>query len=331
MPRLTPKQAEHFAALHARMVEGNFGEPEVSSFLVTLRQHCDGTVKEVGNSIAHSERDSGRLFKRIRENLDALNALGTRVSEIRTTLFTAEDFAVDLNASLARCDEGHLPRETCDLIFLCGLSLIQGGTMRGKKHAEAFGRLSVAVSAAEIELHATIPITLPGKQPVPVVFPVTSVPNRWIPLCNPRAHVRPKSTITVDVKNFRPTILGLPEFNVHVERAPPIDAAELHALVNAMPRLRESVGGLEYTSGDGRAMPITFDGTRLSVSGLPEFFVAGSEFSDALKVIATTLRACVHDDANAHWFLEGTLFPTPPDGFHCHWIGRASATCTRPM
>ncbi|MGH8285931.1 MAG: hypothetical protein ACRETT_09210, partial [Steroidobacteraceae bacterium] len=94
------------------------------------------------------------------------------------------------------------------------------------------------------------------------------------------------------------------------------------------PRLSRTAEGMVFTPGEGTPMPLRYDGERLTVAGRPEFFRGGSQYEAILKAIHRALGACVHDDAGAHWFLP---LAVAPDGFHSHWVGRGSETCTRPM
>ena len=140
--------------------------------------------------------------------------------------------------------------------------------------------------------------------------------------------------VKVSVSGFAPTIEGFEPFRVHIERNPPIGASDVDSLVASDAKVRRiDDRHLEFEPATDRAMPIEWDGQCLTVPGLPEYFTLGSEYATWLKALARRLGACVHDDANAHWFIEpvAALGGIAPDGFHCHWIGRGSEACTRPL
>jgi hypothetical protein len=322
---MTGKQLQHLRELHARMSVGTFTETDVSALLVLLREKSrGGPILELAHSIVHSERDSGLFFKRIKENLDVLNNLGKKAGVVRCSdIVSSGDFAQSLDATFVRYGLRSLDRSLDDLVFLCGLSLLQGGSVRaGKK----FGELSLLLTSERFELRATIQVNYQGKE-VPVEFPVTSVPNRWIPVCNPRASLLATAPVSVSVVNSFPRVEGFQPFEVHVERHPPISQSELIEVSRQL-GLIEQDGALAYAPREGAVMALRYNGQRLTVTGLPEFFRAGSDYELMLKKVRQRLGACVHDDAGAHWFIEG--LDLAPDGFHCHWVGKGSPTCTRP-
>jgi len=312
--------------LHARFSEGAFSETDVSALLVLLREKSrGGPILELANSIAHSERDSGLFFRRMKENRDVLNNLGKKSGVVHSgDLFSSDEFAQNLDNTFVRYGFASLARPISDLVLLCGLSLLQGGSAKaGKK----FGELSLALTSERIELHATISITIQGKE-LKAAFPIASLVNRWIAVCNPRAHVAAQGAVRVNVVNALPVIEGFKPFEVHIERDPPIAHKEVKALA-AQLALCEVGDEVIYAPANGSRMPLRYDGKMLTVSGLPDFFKAGSDYEKVLKVARQILRACVHDDAGAHWFLEG--LEIAPDGYHCHWVGKGSPTCTRPL
>ena len=160
-----------------------------------------------------------------------------------------------------------------------------------------------------------------------VRFPLAAVANKWLPICNPRALINASGPVAVRVVDRVPVIEGFKPFEVHFERAPPIHPSELDEIAPIGPRIRRSDDGLTFRARDRIQCCFTTTVGDLPVEGRPEFFRARSDHEAVLKVIQKVLGACVHDDADAHWFVPLDL---APDGFPCHWIGRASATCTRP-
>lgn len=329
MPSLTAKEFEHLKQLREKFAVGTFAETDVHAAMVLLRFHAGkGDVRDLGDTIAHAERDRGRFFDRVFTNQDLLNNLGKKAGVLDARpIITPNTFAANLNAALAKFGLAELPLTRCDLVLLCGLSLIQGASLKAKQ-SPRIGEIFLDLTADAFQLKAVTPVTNRGKQ-VGFAFTVATAPNEWIPICNPRATLKSNGTVEIAVANGVPTIRGFKPFMVYVERAPPIGQADIADLLIAEPKLRRTDAGVEYVSDAAEAMPLTFDGARLIVPGLPNYFIGKSEFANALQRIGQQLRACVHDDSGAHWFLGG--MGIPHDGFHSHWVGKGSATCTRPL
>lgn len=312
--------------LLARFTSGTFSETDVSALLVLLRERSGrGPILELAHSIAHSERNSGKFFRRVRENQSLLSDLGKRAGIVDARyLFSDTEFASNLNEALRTNGFDELDRSIIDLILLCGLSLLQGSSVKGGK---TFGELGLTLTSEQFELRVTMPIEYNGAT-VRCVFPLAAVANKWLPVGNPRAQVDAIGPVAVRVVNFSPVVEGFKPFQVYFEREPPILSTELNALTSLDSRISSKSDGLEFAAAGGPPMALLYDGQRLVVEGRPEFFRRGSEYEAALKAIHRALGGCVHDDSGAHWFLP---LDVAPDGFHSHWVGRGAATCTRPL
>lgn len=325
MATMTAKQVQHLGELHARFSAGTFSETDASALLVLLREKSGGgPIVELAHSIVHAERNSGQFFERIKQNREVLNNLGRKPGVVRGgDVFAYTDFAQNLDETLVRYGFASLAPALYELIFLCSLSLLQGS---GVKAGKTFGELSLSHTSDRFALLATTPVTYNGRE-VSVVFPVASVVNRWIPVCNPRAQLSAHGPVRVSVIESAPVVEGFKPFEVHIEREPPISRSDVRELAVRL-GLGEQEDSIVYSPSGKPAMTLNYDGRRLTVRGIPEFFRAGSDYERILKGARLTLGACVHDDAGAHWFLEG--LDIAPDGFHCHWVGKGSPTCTRP-
>jgi hypothetical protein len=327
MVPITPKERQRLADLLLQIASGTFSEDDVSSLLILLRDKARGKpIRELADGVAHNSRRSGEFFNRVKANADVMNAFGQKAGVLRGgDIFSSDDFATNLNETLQRHGFDALDRALCDLLLLCGLSLIQDAAIKG---GSTSGEFSLTLTSERFELHTTVPVTPQGKD-VKIVFPVASVPNRWIRICNPRAHIHSEGPVCISVVDHVPTVQGFKPFEVYIERSPAIASADVRLLLASDVRMMPASDGLTYVSPDGGLMPLRYDSGRLIVPGRPEFFRMGSDYERVLKNAMRTLSACVHDDAGAHWFLEG--LGLPPDGFHCHWVGRGSPTCTRPQ
>jgi hypothetical protein len=323
---LTPMESQHLTELHTRFVSGTFSESDVSALMMLLREKSSGgPILELANSIAHVERNSGEFFKRIRDNQSLVNDLGKRSGIIEgRDIFDAPAFTKNLNTTLDKLRFEALNESVAELIFLCCLSLLQNSGFRGGK---TFGELRLVLTSDRFNLEALMPVEAQGKR-ISMALTVTGAPNRWLPVCNPRASIGATQPVLVKVQNFRPLIEGFKPFEVYIERAPPISESDVAALVVGLPVLTRTRTGVVFAPLSRLPMSLRHDGERLIVEGVPDFFRAGSQHEQVLKLIRLMLRACVHDDSGAHWFLEGLAIA--PDGFHNHWVGRGSPTCTRP-
>src|ERR1700687_2987746 len=242
---LNPKERQRLAELHACLKSGTFSETDVSAVLVLLRDKSNGgPIMELAHSITHSERNSGEFFQRVRENQSLLNDLGKRGGVLDARyIFSEAEFASNVNETLRRHGFDELDRAVIDLTLLCGLSLLQSGSVKGGK---TFGELHLALTSAHFELRADMPIVHNGKS-VRVVFPLGGAANRWFPICNPRAHVHTTGPVSVKVESLSPIAGGFKPFEVHIERAPPIDEGDLAELLSSDPGLSRTPDGLAYT------------------------------------------------------------------------------------
>jgi hypothetical protein len=329
---MTPKEQQIVAELHSKVLAQSFVETDVVALLILLRDHVgDGPARELAQHIAHSNRNQGALFRHAFDNKRVLDRLGRKEGIVYgQAVITAEDFRKSINRALDRIRLTALDDVTSDIVLLCAMSLLQGGTVSNGKSS---GKLSLVLTAAQFELRATIPIKYQGKE-VPVSMSVVSVPNRWIPVCNPRAPVEPIRLVRVRAEVGHPLIEGFKRFEVQIERTPPISEADLSAALNADRRLvRSDEKTIIATCNDKTEFSLRWDGQRLTVDGLPHLFKDGTEPAGLLAALSKRLGACVHDDANAHWFLTHLSLgpPIPDDGFNCKWIGNAGPTCNRPL
>lgn len=325
---MTPKELQHLTTLHGHVVAGTFTETDVSALLMILRAHVgNGSLKELSHHMAHNERDRGKFFKRILANKEAIDNIGRKPGKIVSgDVFTVDDFGKELNRALENFDLDPLSNEQIELVVICIISLLQGGSFtKGKKFAE----LSLVATTESFQLCATVTIRHKGKD-VGVQFVVLTVPNRWLPICNPRAHLKPDTLVVAKVKDGELRLEGFKPFEVYIERDPPIKPAEFDAALKKDPRLsKPDSKTVRATAKDGATLDMRWDGKRLTMYGRPEHFHSGTEMADVIRQLAERLDACVHDDSDAHWFLPG--LEIADDGFHSHWIGHRGPTCNRPL
>lgn len=322
---MTPKERQRLEQLRAAIESGSFTESDASALLMILRETIgNGPLKELSHHIAHSERDKGRFFKRILANQQVLENLGRKAGILKSGgIFTVADFGRDLNKALTKCRLDPLGSAAIERLLVCVMSLLQGCTyVKGKRFAE----LSVGATTAHICLWATVKFQHKGKE-VAAKFVVLTVPNRWLPICNPRASIEPNGLLEVVAKDGDIELAGFKPFRVQIERDPPITKAAIDAVVEADVQLTWLNATIIRATASDITASIEWDGQRLTLDGLPEYFHTSSEMSGVIQRLAQRLEACVHDDSNAHWFLPE--LEISDDGFHSHWIGSAGPTCNR--
>ena len=325
---MTPKELQHLTTLHGHVVAGTFTETDVSALLMILRAHIgNGSLKELSHHMAHNERDRGKFFKRILANKEVIDNMGHKPGTfISGDVFTVDDFGKELNRALQNFDLDPLSEEQINLVVVCIISLLQGGTFtKGKKFAE----LSLVATTESLQLCATTTIRHKGKD-VGIQFVVLTVPNRWLPICNPRAHLKPNALVVAKIRDGKLRLEGFKPFEVYVEREPPITRKDLDAALESDARLSKTDSKTVCAlAKDGATLDMRWDGNRLAMDGRPEHFHSDTEMADLIRQLAERLGACVHDDSDAHWFLPG--LDVADDGFHSHWVGRGGPRCNRPL
>lgn len=74
------KQRALLVELHTRIVAGNFGETDIHSLLILLRDESprDGAIRELADFVAHRRRDRGPIHGYMREIKRLVDAPGDR-------------------------------------------------------------------------------------------------------------------------------------------------------------------------------------------------------------------------------------------------------------
>jgi hypothetical protein len=177
MADFTAKERQRLAELHRRLKKGTFSETDVSALLVLIREKAGGgPILELAHSIAHSERNSGEFFRRIRSNQSLLNNLGKQPGTLDARyIFSATDFSTHFNRLLSRHGFERLDDRICELVFLCALSLLQDSSVKG---GTTFGELRLSATSEHFELRAEMPVEHGGKT-VRATFPLAAMENRW--------------------------------------------------------------------------------------------------------------------------------------------------------
>lgn len=265
------------------------------------------------------------MFVQTFANQKTLAKFGRKPGQVVSgSVFSTAEFAGNLSAALTRHDLPNLDLAIAEIVMLCGMSLIQGGTLR---RGNDVAPLTLVLADNHLALYATAEFPYKSKS-VNAAFVVLSIENKWMDNCNPRAHIKPAGPARVEARAHSVLISGFAPFMVHIERNPPILHDELVKAVEVIGGLSIVDGGLQFRDETNRRVLLAYDGQRLSIDGTRQNFSRNAPCGDAVRRLALHLGACVHDDARAHWYLQGEGFGIPEDGFHSHWIGHAGERCT---
>ena len=109
-----------------RIVNGNFGEPDVLALLILLRRHAPrrSAVLEFADFVAHRTRDRGRTKDYLEKIRSALR--GQPVSApVRLPLFTVEQLQQSVNQIVRKLKLSPIDVETANRLLVCIICMLQ--------------------------------------------------------------------------------------------------------------------------------------------------------------------------------------------------------------
>ena len=164
---------------YKKFKERTFDEKDVSNFLILVRESVRGikSIRELGDFIAHREKDKGFVQEYLQETERILNNLG----KINTVLkiqevFSFKEIKNGFNTLFRNKGFEKLPNDTINDIVLCIISLLQDVKLLEQKSKREIGNLCFAISSKQVFLMGNIKILNNGKY-VNVQFPVLSTKN----------------------------------------------------------------------------------------------------------------------------------------------------------
>jgi hypothetical protein len=307
------KQTGILTDLHARITAGDFGEPEVHSLFALLRDDAVGKrnpIRELGDFVAHRERDRGRVHRYLTEMKSVLDQRETKGGVLRVReVFSERQLADALDKECARHALAPLEPASHARVQFATLSMLQGVAMVDRAGAR-FGLLELAITRDRIELLGVVSLAKPAN--VGAAFPALTVGNAWYPMHAPNAHIRPTGVLRVTFRAGAAILEGVKPYETHIGRkqergkpAPlPIEWAEVEAALPplSIANVRPSELEFDVTASDGSAATFRLRDGRLSFAGLPKHFEPASNVWQVAYALRLQLHARVFDDTGGFLF-----------------------------
>ena len=172
------KETYLVADLHQRISSCAFHERDILGLLILLREHAvdPSPVRELGDFVAHREKDRGALKKYVQHVAAYLEAAAKKTpAQVKIEfVHSSAAFRDSLNAVFGRVGFPPLSTDLSDDVLTCVMSLLQD--VRLFHNRNEIGRLGLGRFKEELWLCAAVVEPTKG---VHVVFPALSVPNRY--------------------------------------------------------------------------------------------------------------------------------------------------------
>lgn len=306
------KQTALLSDLHSRFLAGNFGEIDVHSLLALLRDDspASGPVRELGDFIAHRERDRGKVHRYLTEMKTILDRLGTQEDVLRVgVVFTDEVIAKAIDTELARHGLAALSAVRHRQIQLAILSTLQQVALVDSRGSQ-FGVLELSITRDLIQLLGVVTLAKPPG--VRVAFPALTIPNDCFPIHAQHAHVKPTGLLNVVVRGGATILEGVKPYEIHVGRKrekgkpqpAPITWPEVEAALAGLPisGMRPAAEEFDVPAADGSDVAFILRAGRLSFGGRTEHFAVDSPVWQCALVLKHRLNARVYDDTGGYLF-----------------------------
>ena len=175
------KERAIVAALHGRIQASAFGESDVLGFLIATREyaHSNSPLRELGDFVAHRERDRGILQRYLRHVCEFRDAFLAGLPAIlhSEVIFSLKDLHATLTSTLQRFDLPSLNEAQTGDLLACAMSILQQVRLSdGKKQ---IGRLALGRTATELQLLGLVHVKQADKGPIEFAVPALIVPNRY--------------------------------------------------------------------------------------------------------------------------------------------------------
>lgn len=167
--------------LRDRIAAREFGEADVLSLLIMLRQYASAgsSVRELGDFVAHRERDRGLLQRYIQHVCDFRDAYlaGKAATLHSAVIFDVPSLGASLADTLGRFGLQPLNKpQVCDLLA-CAMCILQAVQLYDGK--QPIGRLVLARTEAELLLLGLVYVKQGSKRPIEFAVPALAVPNTY--------------------------------------------------------------------------------------------------------------------------------------------------------
>lgn len=177
------KEERLIVEVHRRIKDCSFHERDILALLILLRPYAEigSPVRELGDFVAHREKDRGALKNYIQHVVRYVEAIANRnagQAKIEAVHSSAA-FHASLNVVLSALKLDGLAIYESDSVLVCVMSLLQDVRLFHNK--DEIGRLGLYKYSNELWLCGMI--EMPPFLGIQVVFPALIVQNRYCPTC----------------------------------------------------------------------------------------------------------------------------------------------------
>jgi hypothetical protein len=155
-----------------------FDEKDVFAFLILVRYQAKDIrcLRELGDFIAHRDKDKGFIKTYLEKTKEILDNLGKVNAILKIEpVFSFKEIKNGINRILLNNGFGKLTDETINHIILCIISILQDVKLTEKN--KEIGKLFFGISSKRIELMGQIQIVQDGVEKAKAVFPALSTKN----------------------------------------------------------------------------------------------------------------------------------------------------------
>jgi len=175
------KEQNLVADLHKLITNHSFHERDILALLILLREHAANrtAVRELGDFIAHREKDRGALKKYVHHVTAYVEAATkNKPAQVKVEpVYSSAEFRDSLNTSFAGFGLPQVSPDLTDDVLICIMSLLQD--VRIFHMGREIGHLLLARFYSELWLFAVV--VEPTKK-ARILFPALTVPNRHCPV-----------------------------------------------------------------------------------------------------------------------------------------------------
>lgn len=179
------KEERLIGELYHRIKDYSFHERDILALLILLRPYADigSPVRELGDFIAHREKDRGALKNYVQHVVRYVEAVAHKTSGQAKieVVHSSGAFHDSLNIVLSKLELAALTTNEADSILVCVMSLLQD--VRVFHNKDEIGHLGLCKYFNELWLCGII--EMPQFLGIRVVFPALIVQNRYCPTCAP--------------------------------------------------------------------------------------------------------------------------------------------------
>lgn len=307
------KRLAQLREIHAQVVAGDFGELEINSLLITLREGApsNGPVRELSDFVAHRLRDKGPVHRFMKGMVTAMDKYraGQAVVFSVGLVFTEAGIASAFNQEFEKHGLTPLDTQRSRQLQLIILSLLQHAEMQAAK--KKFGVLTLSINAQAVRLMGLVDIMARPGVPVKFGSVALEVVNDFYPM-HGNAEVKPDGLLTVCVRNGEVELQGIKPYFVHVGRKRlrgqpqplPITWTEVETVMRVFPVLakRAEVQEFDVAAYDGSPVTFTLRDGRLSFLGHAAHFAVESPVWRFAYALREVLGARVFNDSSSYLF-----------------------------